>query len=101
MIMKPLQSTSRNHVPKEVLDEKNRRKFIKIMKNRPDLWGNVNGSKKGFCTTVGSVSILNDFTAYKKSFAFCGTERKREQLTYALTQIKHLKGYYVQIKFIN
>jgi hypothetical protein len=75
--------------------------FVKNMKKYPEMWGKQSYVNRDFCITSGSVSILNDNTAYKKSFPFRGLINKQEQITYALSQIKHLKGYYVQIQHKN
>jgi hypothetical protein len=97
--MKSLLATSRNYIPKEVAEEKDREAFISEMKKNPDSWGKKLYRNKGFCITVGRVFIYHNSGELIRSLYFHNGERKKQQITYAIGLIKHIGNHYIEIKY--
>lgn len=97
--MKPLLAASRNYVPIEVAEEADREKFIENMRNNPDKWGKALYRNKGFCITVGRVYIYHKSGELIRSLYFHNHQRKKEQIDYAISLIKHIGNHYIEIKY--
>jgi hypothetical protein len=80
--------------------KEDRDSFIERMKEKPHLWGSkVTGLASAVSTEKGYVSIFHADGHLSRTYYFNSCRKKKEVISSALRQIKHLRCCYIEIKY--